>query len=1377
MYIRGGDLIYGQVTDNWCGVTANDFLPDDPIPPTSSFRTSFERPCELSLVIPTVVHVIYDGNDFTETEAQIANGATSIIPSRTKVHQMIANLNTNFRRRPATNLNMNHPIDSRIEFRLSTIYEEEDFSSNGDYGVVYHDTRSTDNDTYKLVTLDGVINSIIDDVDCGNKIRDSHYFEGITCLGTNPDTGDYNMLNLLGEAYGWEKHLNIFLMSTVEKDGETACGLSNYRDCSSNRNTPYPLAIIDYHNIGKECIGEVVMAHEIGHTLLLRHTDESGITNTNHCSAFGPYWSASSDPNSYYINDSEDATCLDPLCHYTTNYPPSCAGDWVCDTPPLDCSSPNVSADDPSLCEGMYLHGPHQNFMNICFDSASNLQEDRFTLGQTARMRRNLSMFMGLDNENLGASCAPQTIQSINVTPNFILKGTQPTINIEVIGNGLSPGISFSQAYISSSSDFNFALLSSPMSLLGINSNDLTFFYDSDVDTYDDGFAYIYIQTFFADETNRWDVVSIREIENEYTHEITSDESWTNVQRKITENIVLPASSTPTSAGTTGAAGKTLTIDGCTLEFEPNTGIIVEAGNTLIIRGYKNYPTVLRGELDENTCENLKWNGITIHKGANLVLENMIDGTDQETCEETLILEGGELKYLESAGTHTWNQSSHPWDNATGSATNSLRFNGDIVIPDNANITMNDLHIEFGPNGRIRVEPGATLNINGCTFTGNPTCGTMWQGIQIFSDEDTDPSDPLVMVDSGIQNNLNISNSHIRDAIIGVTALDFDLFRTADITTALASASETDLFQNITPFVIGQIWTDPTIANTAGGSIDIRNTTFEACYHGINLSYYQQQTYRITENTFIGSSDLNAPLSGYTSELGVGGIQPRRCFVDACTFTNLIYGMRVNESSYVLIRDNLDFGNCQVGVSVQAAANYKNSIQTSNFNNCRIAMQCDGSNIRINRNNINTDPSQNYDNSYVTTGICLRGTRFLVGGIIDTWANNIQNVNYGAYLINNDEEGGLIKHNNFDNTNLSIRSEGNNEGVDISCNQFNHYQNAIFAYASITSSSNTLSQQGDCAGNASFDDPAFNLFDNDDATFDIHLDSGQPFFYVDKLSTINTISSNNTEILDFCISSEEINRTTHCNNPSFRLASEIPTIDNTPIKNKETKKLLRKYEDEENTTDAIHLLDAVDTRMTKRLAIDFNLQAADYDRTNELLNTLPQEKLEDQYYRYVYNLLKNLKANGQNIRDITEEQVNQLLTIAESNTKTAYKAQALLYVAKGYEFPFEIPKMEGGDAWYTVFKNATDNSATTLPVIEFSPNPAKNKLQINYTLATNEQANLNLFDINGRLMHFLTVKGQGKQNISVANYPEGLYFYTLEKEGRILHRNKLLIVK
>ena len=93
-----------------------------------------------------------------------------------------------------------------------------------------------------------------------------------------------------------------------------------------------------------------------------------------------------------------------------------------------------------------------------------------------------------------------------------------------------------------------------------------------------------------------------------------------------------------------------------------------------------------------------------------------------------------------------------------------------------------------------------------------------------------------------------------------------------------------------------------------------------------------------------------------------------------------------------------------------------------------------------------------------------------------------------------------------------------------------------------------------------------------------------------------------------------------------------------------------------------------------------------------------------------------------------------------------------------------------------MFKNtANDNSTTNL--IQLSPNPAKNTLQIHHTLGTNEQANLKLYNINGHLKHHLLLEGFGKQSIDVTNYPEGLYLYTLEKEGRILQRNKLLIVK
>lgn len=69
----------------------------------------------------------------------------------------------------------------------------------------------------------------------------------------------------------------------------------------------------------------------------------------------------------------------------------------------------------------------------------------------------------------------------------------------------------------------------------------------------------------------------------------------------------------------------------------------------------------------------------------------------------------------------------------------STTFNGAVfsvkdimTISGNSTVTFNNCTVEFGPWGKVIVEPGSTLILNGTKFTGLQTCGTMWQGIEVW---------------------------------------------------------------------------------------------------------------------------------------------------------------------------------------------------------------------------------------------------------------------------------------------------------------------------------------------------------------------------------------------------------------------------------------------------------------------------------------------------------------------------------------------------------------------------------------------------------------------------------------------------------------------
>ena len=127
-----------------------------------------------------------------------------------------------------------------------------------------------------------------------------------------------------------------------------------------------------------------------------------------------------------------------------------------------------------------------------------------------------------------------------------------------------------------------------------------------------------------------------------------------------------------------------------------------------------------------------------------------------------------------------------------------------------------------------------------------------------------------------------------------------------------------------------------------------------------------------------------------------------------------------------------------------------------------------------------------------------------------------------------------------------------------------------------------------------------------------------------------------------------------------------------------------------------------------------------------------------------------------------------------TQTHTAYLAQTLLFTAKGYEFPLQLPSLPHvqGSA-YTTFKT----KGNTPDMFVLYPNPAADQARLNYKLPSNQSALLTLYDINGRILHTATLTGNGTHTISTQMLENGIYYYTVATNGVILQRQKLLILK
>lgn len=142
---------------------------------------------------------------------------------------------------------------------------------------------------------------------------------------------------------------------------------------------------------------------------------------------------------------------------------------------------------------------------------------------------------------------------------------------------------------------------------------------------------------------------------------------------------------------------------------------------------------------------------------------------------------------------------------------------------------------------------------------------------------------------------------------------------------------------------------------------------------------------------------------------------------------------------------------------------------------------------------------------------------------------------------------------------------------------------------------------------------------------------------------------------------------------------------------------------------------------------------------------------------------------------ITPSEQSLLTDIAYSPTTAAYQAQAILYQAHGYEFPVIIPQLPNTDLGYgyTAFK-ADDTNQTITP---FVPNPTTGVAQLSYNLPTDAQATLTLTDISGSIQQRVLLTGNGTYNLDTRPLSNGLYIYTVQQNGNVILRDKLVVIK
>ena len=191
-------------------------------------------------------------------------------------------------------------------------------------------------------------------------------------------------------------------------------------------------------------------------------------------------------------------------------------------------------------------------------------------------------------------------------------------------------------------------------------------------------------------------------------------------------------------------------------------------------------------------------------------------------------------------------------------------------------------------------------------------------------------------------------------------------------------------------------------------------------------------------------------------------------------------------------------------------------------------------------------------------------------------------------------------------------------------------------------------------------------------------------------------------------------------------------------------------------------------------------QHKNYTQAQSLLNNLPNN---DEYAKQLTTLSSQLKQSNRSLFELNTTEKALLHTIANSDTQTAFDAQAILFVTQGEEYPLALPNlpdffsplMVQSFANFMVSFKTDANSDTKLSNIY--PNPGKGTFYMDYAIANEKNAVLSIYNLNGQVVKTYTVAGHGTLSIDASNLQAGLYYYNMQQDGQSLSRNKIIVTR
>jgi hypothetical protein len=680
----------------------------------------------------------------------------------------------------------------------------------------------------------------------------------------------------------------------------------------------------------------------------------------------------------------------------------------------------------------------------------------------------------------------------------------------------------------------------------------------------------------------------------------------------------------------------------------------------------------------------------------------------------------------------------------------NMRLYSNTVVKTGATLTIT-CKLLLPLDGLISVERGAKLVVDGGEISRANTCTPteFWNTIAVSGNGgkvQANATSVLVSDDAGVV--ILKNKGRIEGAKIGVTTIRQPF------------SWESDYF---------------------GGLIDVNDFTFQDCQTGTLLMPYKlANKSKFTKANYIRTGNGYSTLGAVI--FATNGIQ-----FEECTFNDMeINGIRSWDASFNVTKKNKFIGSqsgilsggssplsgqIQIGilgligddrnkfedniVGIRATSNSKISILSNYFRNKDFGVSVNGATQSILTEN--TFEESAAGNKFEYTGnLGNQNLCNVYNG--NTVGTNIEGVNSGFQFLQENFNTGLNDlyiEGNYGAARYNFFTPNKTENIKSSNIPLNNYTNLFFYYHQNTMFPvpnprlKPTCAVNDCSPGSNF----YNIQTNGNPIVDCMLPD---------LSICKT-----KPCLD-AIRSKVLQKTNEFyNNPTLEIKGDLEGL----ITEREflTEEIIREYIVEGNWNSIENLLNEDLNEFNLRRLIAVKLEQNEFNEAKSLLNSFPQENLDDQYFVTVQDI--NRQRLSQVDYKLNEVDLSILQKIAVAPSQESGYAQSLLGILTGQVFMPNLPNLIGSER--NNFLDRTKESLTFLT----SPNPVNDILKITFP----EQLNkgkigfIELKNLTGHMITSILLKEDNEVFIPVEKFPSGIYVIILKVNETVISHQKIVI--